>query len=71
MCIRDREGDAVARLDLGHRAIAFVGARPQGNVEVERFDGYCAALWGTLTVTRSGLPEETQIVLLDLRSKEE
>jgi hypothetical protein len=25
----------------------------------------------TLKVTRSGLPEETQIVLLDLRSKEE
>lgn len=37
--------EAVAYLlQLGHRAIAFIGGRPQDIVEVERFAGYCEAL---------------------------
>lgn len=31
-------------LVLGHRAVAYIGGRPQENVERERYDGYCQAL---------------------------
>ncbi len=59
ICFKDEESAYFSThrmLEKGHRRIAFLGPKPEGNVEEERFAGFCRAM------EEGGVPREEQIL---------